>query len=71
MKSGSSIKYQKSIFKIKTLGVHLAAAAHVIHVEVGDPDEMTWEVFNTFILVVNSKLITSHRAENITTDTKK
>jgi hypothetical protein len=49
--------YQKSIVKIKTLGFHLAAS-----VEVGDLDEMTWEV-NTFILAVNSKLIISHRGK--------
>jgi hypothetical protein len=59
MKSGSSI-LPKSIFKIKTLSFHLAASAHVISVEVGDPDEMTQEV-NTFILAVNSKLILSHQ----------
>jgi hypothetical protein len=38
---------------------YLAASAHVISVQVGDPDEMTQEV-NMFILAVNSKLIKSH-----------
>jgi hypothetical protein len=52
--------YQKSIFKIKILSFHLAASVYVISVEVGDLDEMIWEV-NTFILAVNSKLIISHR----------
>jgi hypothetical protein len=45
---------QKSIFKLTTLSFHLAASAHVISVEVDDPDEMIPEV-NTFILAVNSK----------------
>jgi hypothetical protein len=53
MKSGSLI-LSKSIFKTITLSFHLAASAHVIFVEVGDPDEMTQEVI-MFILAVNSK----------------
>jgi hypothetical protein len=47
------------VYDIKTLSFHLSASTHVVSVEVGDPVEMTWKV-NTFMLVVNSKLIISH-----------
>jgi hypothetical protein len=47
-------RFYQSFLKITTLSFHIAASTHVISIEVGDPNEMTWEV-NIFILAVNSK----------------